>query len=69
MKLNPKDIKISVYPPPKTGGMTIGMSKGITVTHLPTGKFISCDSERSQYHNKKKALDALEYILEYMEEV
>lgn len=53
------DLIFSMYPPLPTGGMTLGMSRGVTITHKPTGLSVSVDSERSQHRNRDVALAAL----------
>lgn len=35
----------------------------IKITHLPTGNYVSCQSERSSHKNKDRALDALRVML------
>lgn len=47
------------------GGMCVpSMSKGVVVTHLPTGIMSSCDSETSQHHNREKCLTEIKKQLE-----
>lgn len=61
------DVRVTSYLPQSghgAGGMTVGMTtSGMIVHHIPTGIGISCDSERSQYANKEKALKLLEKLL------
>ncbi|WKV20400.1 putative Peptide chain release factor 1 [Pseudomonas phage 16Q] len=65
--LDPQDLRVTSYLPQAghgAGGMSVGMgTSGIIVHHIPSGLGISCDSERSQYANKNKALALLESLL------
>lgn len=65
--LDPQDLRVTSYLPQSgygAGGMSVGLtSSGIIVHHIPSGIGISCDSERSQYMNKEKALQMLTSLL------
>lgn len=65
--LDPLDIRVTPYLPQSghgAGGMTVGSTpSGIIVHHIPSGLGVSCDSERSQYANKEKALKLLESLI------
>lgn len=65
--LDPQDLRVTSYLPQAghgAGGMSIGMStSGMIIHHIPSGLGISCDSERSQWANKEKALALLEALL------
>ena len=65
--LDPLDLRITNYLPQSghgAGGMTVGLTtSGIIVHHTPSGLGISCDSERSQYANKEKALTLLTSLI------
>lgn len=67
MILNPTDIRVTSYLPQSghgAGGMTVGLTpSGVIVHYIPTGLGISCDSERSQWANKEKALQLLTSLL------
>lgn len=67
MALNPTDVRVTTYLPQSgygAGGMTVGLTtSGMIAHHIPTGIGISCDSERSQWANKEKALQLLESLL------
>ena len=46
------------------GGMSVGrLTAGVKVTHLPTGTMAACTSERQQYKNSEKAVEAIEWML------
>lgn len=55
--INPEDLRIT--------RMTVGVTgaSGIVVHHTPTGIGVSCDSERSEYANKEKALTLLTRLI------
>lgn len=65
--LDPQDVRVTSYLPHSghgAGGMMVGMTtSGMIVHHIPTGIGVSCDSERSQYANKEKALKILEKLV------
>lgn len=65
--LDPIDVRVTPYLPQSgygAGGMTVGLTtSGIIAHHIPTGLGVSCDSERSQYANKEKALVLLEALV------
>lgn len=62
--LRSEDVEVSYYPPRPIGGQQVGTTtNGILLKHLPTGLSVICESERSQYKNKQKALEYLEIIV------
>ncbi|UAV89875.1 peptide chain release factor [Pseudomonas phage REC] len=69
--IQPHDIRVTSYLPQSghgAGGMTVGLTtSGMIVHHIPSGIGISCDSERSQWANKEKALQLLTSLLLAME--
>jgi hypothetical protein len=54
--MNAKHLLIESWPAPPTTGILLGIPRGVKVTHLPTGVFATCDTERSQHTNRDKAL-------------
>ena len=54
MKLNPKDIEVSTY---RCGHPKCNTA--IRIKHIPTGITVEYDEERSQYKNRKIALEML----------
>lgn len=65
MKLNNKDLEISTDIQRKAGGQHVGLtSSAVKIMHIPTQIGVVCNSERSQYANKEKALAMLEILVE-----
>lgn len=59
MDIDPKDLKIDSFRTPGPQSWISIPDFGIRITHLPTGIFVECSSERSQHRNKVKAFDML----------
>ena len=55
----PKDLRIESWPPLLKRGMIVGTSRGIKITHIPTGLSATSETEHSQHHNRDKALAKL----------
>lgn len=54
--LRPEDIKIDTA---GSAGWPFEVHRGVRITHLPSGLQVSCETERSQYANKKRCLELL----------
>jgi hypothetical protein len=59
--ISPSDIRTDTYVSQGSllSGFGTRVESGVRVTHVPSGKFGECDTERSAYANKHKAMESL----------
>ena len=60
IEIKPEDLKIDFFRSSAPGGQNVNKREtAVRITHLPTGVTVSCQSEREQQRNKRKAMEIL----------
>ena len=68
-QISENDLKIDVFHSHGAGGQNINkVETAVRVTHVPTGIVVTCQDERSQLKNKKRAIQMIEKRLRERQE-
>ncbi len=69
VQLSEKDLRIDLFHSGGAGGQNVNkVETAIRITHLPSGVVVTCQDERSQLMNKRRAMETLKKKLAHLQE-